>query len=568
MNPLSIISGQSPSTKLAFVFGFVSFVVLPSVLGAQWTDIVTSTTCFAIAAAGIAFLYGRVGMVSLTQVGLMGVGGWIMLRLSHGTTLPFEINLILAAFGAMGFGVILSLPSLRLRGLYLALITLMAAGGFEVLFAAFQFPNGGDGFWGVQTATEAGVRRPAIALSDSAYLRYVIGCAILGFLLIELNRRLKPGRAWAMLSQSEAAAMSASINVVRHKIWAFALSGFLAGIAGALLAGNIGLLDPSTFRAGESILLFALVVVGGSTYWLGCIIAAVLYRILPALLNDWGLDPDLAFIIFGIGLLHALITAPKGIASQILDRRARVAAPKEAQQSIEIADLNVRFGGVVALDNVSVTFDKAIVGIIGPNGAGKTTLMNAISGFIANTGTIQSGATELTSLAPHKRSQWGLRRSFQREELSENLSIFDNVLVQLDADPMPPADKQAAVHKALAFVDLQDQAEDMVADLGGFERRLVDLAKCVAGAPRVILLDEPAGGMSSDETRQLADLILAIKDHCGAQVLLIDHDVDLVAKVCEDTMVLDFGRRIAMGPTAQVLNDPAVVKAYLGSAEE
>jgi branched-chain amino acid transport system permease protein len=212
--------------------------------------------------------------------------------------------------------------------LYLALVTLMAAGGLEIVFATYQFPNGGTGFWGVQIGSGAVFRGPAIATTPQAYLRYVVVMATLGILLIEAHRRLAPGRAWALIRRSEAAAMAAGVNVTLYKTWAFGIAGLLAGAAGGLLAGSLGLLDDGTFRSSESIMLLALAVVGGSRYWLGAVVAAFLYRVLPAALNSWGVDSDLAYVIFGAGLLHALITAPNGIAGQIMDLAARLTGRK------------------------------------------------------------------------------------------------------------------------------------------------------------------------------------------------------------------------------------------------
>lgn len=312
--PLNITRSGAVGISLALAL----FLFLPSVVGGQWVRIFTSTACFTLAAAGIAFMYARLGMVSLGQVALMGLGGWVMLRMNHSFDLPFEINLAVAAGATMLFGWVLALPALRMRGLYLALVTLMVAGGVEVILSTVRFPNGGEGFWGVMPSVSAPFRRPFVAQSDAAYLRYVIAAVTFAFLLLEMHRRSAPGRAWAMIRRSEAAALASGVNVVYYKAWAFGLSGLLAGISGGLLAGALGLLDPSTFRAPESILLFALAVVGGARYWLGAIIAGVLYRILPALLNDWGLDADLALLIFGAGLLHAVITAPDGISGQII----------------------------------------------------------------------------------------------------------------------------------------------------------------------------------------------------------------------------------------------------------
>lgn len=307
----------TPSGKAGLAFAALACLVLPSVAGKLWLSVFISTGCFMLALSGVAFMYARLGMVSLTQVGLMGVGGWVMLRLNHGFDFPFEINLILAGLVTMVFGWLMALPALRMRGLYLALVTLMAAGGLEILFATHQFPNGGEGFWGVKTGSAGAFRRPVIAQGLEGYMRYTVVVVLLGFLLIELHRRLAPGRAWALIRRSEAAAMAAGVNVTLMKTWAFGIAGLLAGVAGGLLAGSLGLLDDATFRASESVMLFALAVVGGARYWYGVLIAAALFRILPALLNNWGVDADLSFVIFGAGLLHAVITAPDGIAGQV-----------------------------------------------------------------------------------------------------------------------------------------------------------------------------------------------------------------------------------------------------------
>lgn len=138
----------TPSGAAGLIFAALAFVVLPAVAGSFWMSVFTSAACFTMAAAGVAFMYARLGMVSLTQVGLMGIGGWVALRLNYLFDFPFEINLVLAALATMVFGWLLALPALRMRGLYLALVTLMAAGGLEILFSTFQFPNGGIGFWG------------------------------------------------------------------------------------------------------------------------------------------------------------------------------------------------------------------------------------------------------------------------------------------------------------------------------------------------------------------------------------------------------------------------------------
>ena len=235
---------------------------------------------------------------------------------------------------------------------------------------------------------------------------------------------------------------------------------------------------------------------------------------------------------------------------------------------IEIESVAVRFGGVVALNDVSATFTAPVGGIIGPNGAGKTTLMNVISGFLTSTGgRVLVDGENILRVPPHKRAQRGLRRSFQREQIADDLSVWDNVLVQLDPLPGTASAKRYDAARMLAVTGLTDQAGKLGAQLTGFERRLTDVARCLVGNPKLIMFDEPAGGLSVDETQKLGELILDIHGLTGAQTLVIDHDVELIARVCAQTLVLDFGRRIAFGPTADVLADSNVKAAYLGTAE-
>jgi len=314
----------SPKALVSVVLVLLFIVVAPSMLNALWLRVMISAVIFTIAATGTAVLYARLGLVSLAQVALVGVGGWVTLRMWHATHLPFEVNIVVAGIAAAAVGTIIGLPALRMRGLFLALITLMAAAGFQILVTGTQFPNGGTGILGIAVSSIF-MPRPYLAQSDAAMLRYVSIVAVVIFAIVELNRRSRPGRAWALIRKSEACAMAAGVNVPFYKAWGFALAGFVAGVSGGLLAGTIGVLDATTFPASESILLFALTVVGGAYSFAGQIIAGMLYRAIPAFFNDIGIDGDLAFVIFGVGLLHAIVTAPTGIAGQLGDLFAKLA---------------------------------------------------------------------------------------------------------------------------------------------------------------------------------------------------------------------------------------------------
>jgi branched-chain amino acid transport system permease protein len=187
-----------------------------------------------------------------------------------------------------------------------------------------HFPNGAPGFMGFGAQSVAYMPRPAIAQSDSAYFFYCVVITALGLLLIKWQEASAAGRAWAIIRRSEASAMAAGVNVTLFKVWGFAFSGFLAGVAGGLLAGSLQLLDARSFPAGESVMIFALTMVGGAWHWGGAVLAAILYRIFPAALNDFGVNGNAAMIFFGAALVHSLMSAPGGLAGQIADALSRM----------------------------------------------------------------------------------------------------------------------------------------------------------------------------------------------------------------------------------------------------
>jgi branched-chain amino acid transport system ATP-binding protein len=235
---------------------------------------------------------------------------------------------------------------------------------------------------------------------------------------------------------------------------------------------------------------------------------------------------------------------------------------------IEVAGLTVRFGGVTPLDGMTVTFDAGTCGLIGPNGAGKTTFFNVLSGFVRPAaGTVRAFGDDLLAMPHYKRARWGLRRTFQTEQAIEELSVADNVaLAHEHSRQGSRAARREDVLGALGFVGLRVGPDVKVGTLGARDRRLVEVARAVVGRPRVVLLDEPAAGLPDEETEHLGRVIRAIPEHMGALVVLVDHDMSLVGACCEKTAVLDFGKLIAAGPTAQVLRDENVVRAYLGTA--
>ncbi len=236
---------------------------------------------------------------------------------------------------------------------------------------------------------------------------------------------------------------------------------------------------------------------------------------------------------------------------------------------IAVDELTVRFGGVVPIDRMTLTFEAGTCGLIGPNGAGKTTFFNVMSGFVRPmTGRITAFGDDLLSMHDFQRARWGIRRTFQTEQAIAQLSVFDNVLMVQEHTGGERASRRQAVMEAIGFVGLDAHANKQVGGLGAAQRRLVEVARAVVGTPRVVLLDEPAAGLPDDETEHLAKVIQRIPAETGALVILVDHDMSLVSACCATAAVLDFGRLIASGTTSEVLRNEHVIRAYLGTETE
>ncbi|HEV2239400.1 MAG TPA: branched-chain amino acid ABC transporter permease, partial [Streptosporangiaceae bacterium] len=278
---------------VAALFLFV-LLALPQLLSLYYVDAMTQVAVYSMVALGLGVLVGRVGLISLGQVAVLAIGAWTAARLLFATSMPYPVVLLAAGLITMVAGTLIGLPALRLRGLYLALITLMLAGAITVVLKTVNFPNGGHGFTGYNGSSVhiPPIRRPSIAGSDPAYFRYAVVVAALMFLLAAVHIRTRPGRAWAAIRQSEPAALAAGINTTLYKLWAFALASFITGVAGGVLAGAVHYLYSIDFPTQDSITLLAVVLMGGAYSLWGAIIAALLLQLLPALLNNWGVSAD------------------------------------------------------------------------------------------------------------------------------------------------------------------------------------------------------------------------------------------------------------------------------------
>ena len=311
-------AGTLARTAVVTVLLLFTLLALPQLISLYYVDTMTQVGIYAIVALGLGVLVGRVGLVSLGQIAVLAVGAWVAARLLFATAQPYPVVLLEAGLFTMVAGTLIGLPALRLRGLYLALITLMLAGAFSIVLATTNFPNGGHGFLGYNGSLVRipPIRRPDIASGDPAYFRYTVIVAALMFLLVLAHIRSRPGRAWAAIRQSESAALAAGINTTLYKLWALALASFITGVAGGLYAGAVHYIYSIDFPAQDSIILLAVVLMGGAYSLWGAVVAALLQQLLPAWLQSLGVSYAWLTIVFGVGVLQVLTTAPRGLADQ------------------------------------------------------------------------------------------------------------------------------------------------------------------------------------------------------------------------------------------------------------
>ncbi len=321
-NPLAIV-GKFTGHRLfqpvmVAVVLVVALFVIPAAFDSYWVANFTQMALFAALAASAGMLYGRVGLVSLGQVAPYGIGTWVTMRLAFATSLPYPVLLIIGGLLAMVLGVLIGLPALRVSGLYLALVSLMLVAAVEIVLGEIKFPNGGTGFKGIvdQIGGITALRRPSFAIGDTAYYRFVVIGSFVLFMIAAYVLSSKPGRAWASIRQSEAAALTAGIDVTRYKIYAFALASFMAGVAGGLFAGTIPKgMSLDAFNRQAAIFLIAAVIMGGiHSLWggvLAAFFATCLLKFLTQNVVGHGFWTRFNLSLFGFGLMLNLVQSSK-----------------------------------------------------------------------------------------------------------------------------------------------------------------------------------------------------------------------------------------------------------------
>ncbi|MBF6074352.1 ATP-binding cassette domain-containing protein [Nocardia beijingensis] len=564
----------------------VAVVALLATSGSYRAAIVSSIV-FAVLGLSQVIVTGYAGQVSLAQLTLAGVSAYALSVLNQHVGIPFPFAPIVAALFATAVGVVVGLPALRVRGLPLTVVTLALA----VFVEAFWFRNPSlNG--GVQGAPIDSPRLFGIDLgigAGTAYPRLAFGILCLVVLTVvglgvAWLRRSSLGTDMLAVRANERSAAAAGIDVSRTKLVTFALGAFVAGLGGALLGYQQTLATPEPFAVFVGISLFAVVYVAGITSITGGILAGVMAPggIVYLLVDRFLHVGDYYAVISGILLLVTVMANPDGIASKwpripwpAIGRRAAVAEvepvapattlvePDRAEPILSVRDVTVSYGAVKAATDV--TFDVRpgeIVGLIGPNGAGKTTVIDAITGFAAATGSVTLAGAALAGRPPHARSRAGLGRSFQDVELYDDLTVAENVRVGAVRSRSAQSVGQR-VARTLAVLGLSGLADREAGLLSQGQRQLVSMARVLAAEPAVALLDEPAAGLDSAESRWLGEKLRVVADH-GTAILLVDHDMELVLTVCDRVIVLDLGTVIACGTPEEIRAHPDVLRAYLG----
>jgi branched-chain amino acid transport system permease protein len=540
-------------------------------LSGYWIYLATAVLIAAVNLLSLGVVEGRTGMISLCQLSFAGVGAWTVGYLNvAGTPGGLPLWTLLGGLAAAPFGVAIGLPALRLRGINLAIVTLGFAGAFDAILAANTYPG--------QTRFLQ-VPRPGSFDSDGAYFVFVLIVFALIAGALELISGVRLGSSWLAIRHSERAAAAHGVNVPFAKLSGFAVSAFVAGIAGGLLAGYLGALVAGNFTMFGSLSLFAVAAMSGAQYVEGAVIGGLLVTLFPELLRRLDLPQDVGNVAFAVGAVLALSSretvgeALRRAGREFLPRRRPEPQPLEREDlpprpdhgavpALTARGLTVRYGAVVALDNID--FDvpmRSVVGLIGPNGAGKSTLIDAVTGFLPRyEGSVRLCGQPLEGRLAYERARLGVRRTWQTNRIAPDLTVGAYLTLAARGLAKP------RLEATLAWIGFPDPTV-RVAEIDASARRLLDVAGVVAARPALALLDEPAAGQSYEELLRLAKRIAEVPEVFGSAVLLVDHDMDLVRAVCASVMVLDFGKVIASGPTAKVLEQPIVKTAYLGLAE-
>lgn len=555
----------------------------------------TTTLIYVVLFLSLGLLLKTAGMVSLCQLGFAAVGAATFGHVASNTGIPWFFALALSVLVSAAIGTLVALPAIRLPGVFLALATVGFGYILEQLFypSSWMFGVGGVGYL---TAP-----RPAVAASNDAYYYLVVGFVALSVGIVFAITRSRLGRMLRGLADSPLALQVQGASTTTTRLLVFAISAGLAGMSGALFGSLNDYISPSAFSADSSLtLVVVLFVLSLNDPWYA-FAAAIAYYLIPAKLQVANID---AWVSLGFGLLAIsvvvnsvrsrtwvapwkssrrrllapVVTSTITTTVPAVSSTTRPSARGHGHTGLRVVDLTVRFGGVVALDSVSLVAPQGtITGLIGPNGAGKSTLLNVCSGIVhPSKGAVMLDDIDISGIGVPGRARRGLGRTFQQLALFESMSVRQAVALGEEAflagaNPIrhlvgrsPAASSRSTVGEALELSGLDRLADQLVGDLSSADRRHVELARCLSGHFDMLLLDEPAAGLDRGESDRFRDTLRSVVEARGVGVLIVEHDVSLVMGLCSHIAVLDFGRLIFEGTPDAVRASPAVRSAYLG----
>jgi branched-chain amino acid transport system ATP-binding protein len=535
-----------------------------------------------IVGVGLNVLLGMTGQISLGHAAFYAIGAYVVGILTTKLDWTFWTTLPLAGISAGVAGVLLAIPALRVRGPYLAMVTI--AFGFVVEQGTAEWDGLTGGWNGL-----LGIPMPSLFGFD--FTEREMAFLVLGFTILSLylHARLSAspwGKAMRAVRDSEIASQSIGLDPTLIRATAFAISAIAAGFAGGMFASMTSFISPESFPFFQSILFLLVVMIGGADRLLGPLVGALVVVLLPEMLSFLA---QYRLLFVGLLLLLVLRLAPGGfvgLATELIKERklGSTAAHRRdvmayldagsTRRSLSASGLSMNFGGVRAVNNLG--FDARpgeITSIIGPNGAGKSTVLNLMCGFYhPDNGIVRLGERDITRMASHSIAQQGVARTYQTTQLFTNMTVLDNVLIALRRGRLGAGtmfsrgrdlDHQELAESLLAFVGYRGPLGQLAGALPHVDKRLVELARALATQPSVLALDEPAAGLDRGDTARIGDLLRKVA-HTGITVILVEHDMTLVMTVSDRVIVLDAGAKIAEGPPAQVAADPLVLKAYLG----